>query len=167
MEEDIIEYDLENLPPFGSPEREKIIKDAQNILIVKRHEYDKALDFAAKVKHNECEYNKKYVKIISDFDKDDITYMYVARSSTCREYGTSGEYGINLNGMGFNWYYSSYEDATFAHFSWWKEVHVKLDKLHTIKEITEEEFKSKFNEMRDGMKKKFDEYLKLAKKDKL
>lgn len=93
--------------------------------------------------------------------------MYVARSSTCREYGTSGEYGINLNGMGFNWFYSSYEDATFAHFSWWKEIHVKLDKLHTIKEITEEEFKSKFNEMRDGMKKKFDEYLELAKKDKL
>ena len=44
---------------------------------------------------------------------------------------------------------------------------MKLDKLHTIKEITEEEFKSKFNEMRDGMKKKFDEYLELAKKDKL
>lgn len=167
MEEDIIEYDLDNLPPFGSPEREAMIKDAADIVLAKRIAYDKALDFAAKVKHNETDYNKKYVKVTSDYDDDDVTYLYVARSSICKEYGTSGDYGVLLSGMGFDWFYSPYEDATSAHFTWWKDIHVKLDKINTIKEITEDEFKSKFKEMKDGMEKKFNEYLQMVKEDKI
>lgn len=81
-----------------------MIKNAADIVLAKRIAYDKALDFAAKIKYNETDYNKKYVK---------------------------------------------------------------LDKLHTIKKITEDEFKSKFKEMKDGMEKKFNEYLQMTKEGKI
>lgn len=153
---DIKKIDLENLPPYGSKERRKMVNDLKKLYEEKCSEYCNALQLYNRVRVSLSGYRDKYFRVCQ-FDKTDkdgsgcVQYVY-ARYAYVRD-GT-----LTLQGMNFEWEDSEYEDMNSAHFSWFGNVHVPLEALDRIKEVTKEEYIEKFNIMYSILKDKFNQY---------
>lgn len=153
---DIEKIDLENLPPYGSKERKKMINDLKKLCDEKSNEYCDALRIYDKVRTNLSGYQGKYFRVcqFDKTDKDgsgDVQYVF-AKHAYVREGA------LTLQGMNFEWQDSEFEDMNYAEFSWFGNIHVPLEELNRIKEVTKEEYIEKFSIMYSMLKDKFNQY---------
>lgn len=156
---DIEKIDLENLPPYGSPEHKELVDDLKKDCRKKYGEYEEARALYNAVKRGIKGYQGKFFRIFHAGESEEdkfavITYIYAKRA-----YMSDDE--IVVQGMNFQWGDSDDEDKTYVDFSWLGNIYVSLDKLETMQEITKEEYSAKFSLMCSTLKNKFDEYFRI------